>query len=143
MKIESVMTVDPVCCYADETSEQAAKLMEQFDVGVIPITETQDSFKLVGLITDRDIALSVVARGKDPQVTPLSDCMSNHVVCCHPDDDVNDVIMLMRQHQVRRIPVVDNENNIAGMVSIADLVESEDVNPLMKDVSKEENVPHE
>lgn len=143
MKIESVMTGDPVCCYANETSEQAAKLMEQFDVGVIPITETQDSFKLVGLVTDRDIALSVVARGKDPQTTLLSDCMSNRIVSCRPDDDVNDVITLMRQHQVRRIPVVDADNNITGMVSIADLVEMKDVNPLMKDVSKEENVPHD
>ncbi len=143
MKIKSVMTVDPVCCYVEESPMEAARLMEQFDVGVIPVTETQDSFKLVGLVTDRDIALSVVARGKDPQTTTLSECMSNRIISCHPNDDVQEVISLMREHQVRRIPVVDEANNIAGMVSIADLVNIEDVNPLMKDISKEENAPHE
>lgn len=143
MKIEEIMTVDPVCCTENETPVQAATLMEQFDVGVIPITENQNSYKLVGLITDRDITMNVVARGKDPSLVPLSECMSSQLICCHPKDEVSDVIELMRKNQVRRIPVVNDDHCIEGMVSIADLVNKEDVNQLMSDVSKEENAPHD
>lgn len=143
MKIEEIMTADPVCCTINETPVQAANLMEQFDVGIIPITEDTESYHLVGIVTDRDLVMNVVARGRDPRFVTLQECMSSDLICCHADDDVEDVMELMCKNQVRRIPVVDNKQCIEGMVSVADLVNSQDVNHLMEDISKEPDAPHE
>lgn len=142
MKIDQIMTIDPVCCTKSETAEVAASMMRDLNVGVIPIVENEKSYKIVGVVTDRDLCMSVVADGKDPKNTMLEDCMTGKLIFCAPEDDIEDVLKLMQKHQIRRIPVVDKENRIEGIVSTADIalhakVSSQEMDQTIKEISKE------
>jgi CBS domain-containing protein len=122
MKISEIMTSDPVCCASGETAETAAVLMRELSVGVLPVVEDDKSYKLVGMVTDRDLCISVVARGRDSRLVRLDECMSKIVVSCRPDQDVEEAMALMEKNQIRRLPVVDAEQRIQGIVSITDIV---------------------
>lgn len=122
MKISEAMTPDPACCVVRDTVQAAAILMRELNVGVVPIVDTEESHKLVGLVTDRDLCLEVIAAGQDPKVMLLDRCMTTELVTCRPEDDVERVIELMQLNQVRRIPVVDGEGLLVGIVSTADIV---------------------
>lgn len=121
MKVKDVMTMDPCCCERSATAHKAANLMLELDVGIVPIVDNEQDKHLVGVVTDRDLCISVIAGGKDPAATRLEECMSADIVCCSPEDDVKKVFDLMNSRQVRRIPVIDNENHIAGIVSTKDI----------------------
>jgi CBS domain-containing protein len=119
-RIREVMT-DNVCAVdADQTVAHAAKMLKDEDVGLAPIVEGD---KLVGTLTDRDIAIRVVAEGKDPQSTKVRDVASTHLVTIDPEQDLDEALRLMAQHQVRRLPVVEEDGKLVGVVAQADVAE--------------------
>lgn len=121
MKCSEVMTKDPACCVPSHTAFDAAQLMKTEDVGPIPIISDEKTKTLAGIVTDRDVVLKVVAEGREPKATPLKDVMTTDVVTCHPEDDVNNVLQMMEVHQVRRIPIVDDNNRLVGIIAQADI----------------------
>lgn len=121
MKVEEVMTLDPVCCIRSDTAKQAAVLMEELNIGVLPIVDEADRSHLIGIITDRDLCMAVVATGQDAKEISVGDCMTESPISCRPTDDVDKVFAMMQHNQLRRIPVVSANDQIEGIVSIADL----------------------
>jgi CBS domain-containing protein len=117
-KIRDVMTKNPCAIDADKPVAYAAKMMRDEDVGLAPIIEGQ---KLVGTLTDRDIATRVVAEGKDPQSTTVREVATRRVVTIDPDQDLDEALRLMAQNQVRRLPVVEEDGKLAGVVAQADV----------------------
>jgi CBS domain-containing protein len=120
MKARELMTDNPACCTPDQTIRDAAQLMRECDCGCIPVVEDSTGRKLVGVVTDRDIAVRAAALGKGPD-TLVRDVMSPSPKCCSPEDDVEKVEQIMSSEQVRRVPVVDAAGCCVGMVSQADL----------------------
>jgi CBS domain-containing protein len=117
MKISEVMTSNVQTVQPDETAQQAAQFMLSADAGSIPVTEGD---RLIGMITDRDIAVRGIAKGHGPD-TPVRELMSNDIICAREDDDVEDVATKMSEAQVRRLPVIDDDNRVCGIVSLGDL----------------------
>jgi CBS domain-containing protein len=120
-KIVDVMTKHPRAVEANTSVREAARLMEGDDVGSLPVVEMHDSAKLVGVLTDRDIALRVVAAGRDPESTPVGEVASREVYTINPDDDLDEALRRMAQAQVRRLPVVLEDGELVGILSQADL----------------------
>ena len=120
-KCKEVMTKNPYVCKPDEMVVHAAQLMKSKQVGSIPVVENEETNKLVGIVTDRDLALKIVAEGRDPKTTKVADVMSRKVVTCRADDDARKAIDAMSKHQLRRIPVVDKDNRVVGIVAQADV----------------------
>lgn len=117
-QINEVMTADPRTVTADATVAEAARLMRDEDTGIAPITEGE---RLVGVITDRDIAIKVAAEGKDPQSTKVSEVASSNLVTIDPQQDLDEALRLMAQHQVRRLPVVEEDGKLVGILAQADV----------------------
>ena len=129
MTIGEVMTRNPTFCSISSSAQTAAMVMQQKDTGILPVTEDAFSRKLVGVVTDRDLCLAVLARGRDPAHVWVQECMTAEPVACHLEDEVGKALRLMREHQVRRIPVVDDAGNLKGMVSLCDLVRERVITP--------------
>jgi CBS domain-containing protein len=117
MKISDVMTTDVETVSADQTAQDAAKFMLRAEAGSIPVC---DGDTVIGMITDRDIAVRGVAEGRGPD-TPIRDLMTDGIVCAREDDDVRDVASKMSEAQVRRLPVLDAQDRLCGIVSLGDL----------------------
>ena len=117
MKIRDLMTTEIETVTADQTAKEAAAFMLRADTGSIPVC---DEGKVIGMITDRDIAVRGVAEGRGPE-TSVRDLMSNKVICANEDDDVAAIAQKMSDSQVRRLPVVDANDKLVGMVSLGDL----------------------
>lgn len=117
MKVSEVMTTEVETISADQTAREAAGFMLRADAGSIPVC---DGDKVIGMITDRDIAVRGVAEGRGPD-TPVSELMSDGIVCAHEDEDIQLVARRMSEEQVRRLPVVDTEEKLVGIVSLGDL----------------------
>jgi CBS domain-containing protein len=130
MLVKEVMTTNPTCCIPSDTAQTAAIIMRDEDTGIVPIVEQKGSRKLVGVVTDRDLCISVLAEGPvtsgaeglGATSVPVERCMTSKVICCSPDDDLDKVFDLMKENQVRRIIVVDPKNVIEGIVSFSDLM---------------------
>ena len=121
MKIQDVMTRDPSCVTPDTPARDAARLMRDEDIGIVPVVDG-DGKQLVGVVTDRDIALRVVGEGRESD-TRIRDVMSRDTLAtCRSDGDLNEVMDLMAQEQVRRVPIVDERGSLVGIVSQADVV---------------------
>ena len=120
MKAQEIMTKNPRTVTPDSSVQEAARLMKDDDVGVLPVVESTQSKKLVGIITDRDITIRVVAEGRAS--AQVREVMSASVRTCKPDDSVKDVMDLMGREQVRRMPIVDQRGDLVGIVAQADLV---------------------
>lgn len=118
MKVKDCMCGEVWCAKPDTKINEVAKLMEKNHIGCVPICDQNNC--LVGMITDRDIALRTVACGKDAKNTTASEIMSCNVCCCNENDDVCDAEKKMSTNQVRRIPVVDN-NKVIGILTLGDL----------------------
>jgi len=117
MKISEVMTRDVQTVRPDQPVQQAASFMLSADAGSIPVT---DGERLIGMITDRDIAVRGIAKGYGPD-TPVRELMTDDVICAREDDDVDDVASKMSNAQVRRLPVIDDQERLCGIVSLGDL----------------------
>jgi CBS domain-containing protein len=118
---EDVMTANPICCVPEDTAQRAAQMMKDLDVGAVPVCDSSTSKKLAGILTDRDLALKIVAEGLDPKATPVSAIMTAEVFTCQPEDKIDRVFETMERQQVRRIPVVDENRRIVGIIAQADL----------------------
>ncbi len=118
MKLGDIMTRDVKTVRPDAALQQAAQMMAALDVGLVPVTENHE---LLGAITDRDIAIRAVARGYDPKITPVRSAMTEMVVCGSPNQDIKEAANLMKEHQIRRLPVLDDKRHLVGIVSLGDL----------------------
>ena len=117
MKISEVMTRDVETIQPNQTAQEAARFMLRADAGSIPVT---DGERLIGMITDRDIAVRGVAEGRGPE-TPVRELMTDGIVCAGIDEDVDSVAQKMSDAQVRRLPVIDEQQKLCGIVSLGDL----------------------
>jgi CBS domain-containing protein len=121
--VTEAMTADPCAIDADKSVAYAAKMMKDEDVGLAPIVEGQ---QLIGTVTDRDIVVRVVAAGKDPQSTSVREIASTDLVTVDPQQDFDEALRLMAQHQIRRLPVVEEDGRLVGVVAQADVAEHAD-----------------
>jgi CBS domain-containing protein len=115
-----IMTDSPAVCTSQTTAREAAQLMEQNDCGSLPVVESRDSMKLIGMVTDRDLALRILGRGQNPD-TPIREAMTRNVASVKPDDDLDAVERVMSGQQVRRVPVCDDQSRVLGIIAQADL----------------------
>ena len=139
-KCSDVMTDNPVYALPDDTVEKVAQLMKKEDIGPVPVVDDEQNKRLVGIVTDRDLALKVVAEGRDPQTTKAEEVMTRKLITCRPDDDVESAMKAMAQYQLRRIPVVDNDDRLVGIISQADVAtrvdEPEKTAEVVKEISE-------
>jgi len=120
-KCNEVMTKKPVCCLPDDMATKAAQLMKSEHVGSIPVIENEETQKLVGIVTDRDLTIRILAEGLDAKSTKVETVMARKVVTCSAEDDLQKVVDAMSKYQLRRIPVVDDDNKILGIIAQADV----------------------
>lgn len=116
--VRKVMTPEPTTVESSAPVVAAARVMRDEDVGPVPVCE---GGRLVGVVTDRDIVIRVVAEGKDPQATTVSDIASTELVTVDPQQTLDEALRLMAQHQVRRLPVVEEDGTLVGIVAQADV----------------------
>src|SRR2546422_71784 len=139
MKIREVMSPNPVCCLPADSAQRVARTMCDHNIGSVPVVMDQESRKLVGVITDRDLCCSLVADGLDPKSTTIEKFMTLNPVTCHEEEDVENSEGLMQEHQIRRIPIVDAGGSVIGIVAQADLAlkeKSERVSKTVAEISK-------
>jgi CBS domain-containing protein len=117
MKVSEVMTSDVQTVSPDQSAREAASFMLRAEAGSIPVTEGD---RVIGMITDRDIAVRGVAEGRGPD-TPVRELMSDGIICARQDDDIHEVALRMSKEQVRRLPVLDDNDKLCGIVSLGDL----------------------
>ncbi len=121
MKVRELMTKNPACVTPDADLTKVARLMADHNVGSIPVVENASSKRVIGMVTDRDITIRAVAQGKNPTQMQAQEVMSTEVGTVKQDDDVQNVTKVMEKHQVRRVPVVDENGMMCGMVAQADI----------------------
>jgi CBS domain-containing protein len=139
-KCSDVMTKNPSCCLATDSVTRAAQWMRDEKVGSIPVVENEKTKKLIGIVTDRDLALEVIANGRDFKTTKVADVMTQELITCNADDDVQNAVDAMAENQLRRIPVVDAEQKIVGIISQADVAtrmdEPQETAKMVKEISQ-------
>jgi CBS domain-containing protein len=121
--IRELMTPNPSTVERNSSVADAARIMKQVGAGVVPVTENG---RLTGMVTDRDIAIRVVAEGKDPQTTKVREVASKNLVTIDPQQDLDEALHLMAKHQVRRLPVVEEDGQLVGVVAQADVAREGD-----------------
>jgi CBS domain-containing protein len=139
-KVADVMTQRPRAVAPQTPLTEVAQLMESDDVGSVPVVEGE---RLVGIVTDRDIVVRAIAKGKDPTGMPASDISSRELVTVHPDDDLSDALELMAQHQVRRLAVTADDR-LVGVVSQADVArqgKDKETGQVVEGISREPQGP--
>jgi CBS domain-containing protein len=140
-KVRDVMTTRPRAVSPQTPLTEVAELMEVDDVGAVPLV---DGDRLVGIVTDRDIVVRAIAKGKDPRGMPASEVSSRELVTVAPDDDLSDALKLMAQYQVRRLAVTAEDERLVGVVSQADVAlhaKEKDSGELLQDISREPQGP--
>lgn len=120
MAVADIMTSDVACCTPDTTIQEAAQMMMDCDCGMIPVVDSHESRRMQGVVTDRDICCRGVAKGLDPS-TPVANCMTASVMSVTPEESLDEMMSLMEFHQIRRIPVCDENGAVVGVVSQADI----------------------
>jgi CBS domain-containing protein len=133
-----VMTENPACCTPETPLDQVAMLMREHNCGEIPVIDLAE--QPIGVVTDRDIVCRVVAEGKNPMAYPAALCMSQPVATVPMDAPLGEVIITMEQHQVRRVPVVDEDGRCVGMISQADVAWTtgkRDLAELVREISRD------
>lgn len=119
MRVEQVMTQPVVTCRADETVNAAARLMWDEDCGSVPVVDAAG--RAIGMITDRDVCMAAYTRGKTLSELPVVDAMSRELHSCHPEDSIDVAQAIMRRAQVRRLPVLDDQGEVVGLISLNDI----------------------
>ena len=122
MKVAEVMTKNPACCWPSNSALSAATTMQQRDTGILPVVHDAFSRVLVGVLTDRDLCLHVVAGNRDPAHIWVGECMTPDPICCTAEDDVLDALERMKDNQIRRLPVVNEKHEIIGLLGLADVI---------------------
>jgi len=136
MKVKEVMTPNPACCVPGDTAQNVAIIMCEHNVGSVPVVVDQQSRKLTGIITDRDLCCSIIAQGLDPKTTPIQQYMRQNPVACRDGENIEGCESAMQKHQIRRIPVVDVDGRCIGIVSQADIALKEKPEKVSKTVSE-------
>jgi len=134
-----MMTPNPACCQADDTAVTAAMMMKSGNYGAVPVVSDRTEMRVVGIVTDRDLAMKVIAEQRDLYNTTVEDVMSKDLVTCDLDDDYDDVIKAMKKHQIRRLPVIDRNKRLVGIVSTADVAlhgDEDDIGRTMQKISE-------
>jgi CBS domain-containing protein len=139
-KCSDVMTTNPVVCLPNDLVAKVAQVMKTEDVGPVPIVENQKTRKVVGMVTDRDLAVKMVAEGRDIKTTKAEEVMSHKIVTCRAEDDLQEALDAMSENQLRRIPVVDAEERIVGIIAQADIAtrvnQPEKTGTMVKNISR-------
>ncbi len=141
MKNSDVMTKDLVYSSPDDMVSDVAQLMKKEDIGpVLIVDDSNQGKRLVGIVTDRDLAIKVVSEGRDPQNTRVEEVMTKKIITCRADDDVQSAMQAMAQYQLRRIPVLDAHDRLVGIISQADVAtrvdEPEKTAEVVKEISQ-------
>jgi CBS domain-containing protein len=134
--VKDAMTSNPCTIDADQTVAYAARMLKDENVGLAPIVEGS---RLVGTLTDRDIVIRVVAEGKDPQTVKVREVASSDLVTVDPQQDLDEALRLMANHQVRRLPVVEEDGRVVGVLAQADVAENvkeKKTGELVEEISK-------
>ena|SRR5947207_509593 len=142
MKIKDITSESPVCCLPGDTAQIVAGIMCEHNIGSVPVVIDQQSKELVGVITDRDLCCSIVAAGLDPKMTPIQKFISLDPITCRDGENLDKCEKKMREYQVRRIPIIDGENRVIGIISQADLAlkdKPEKVSKTVAEISKTVN----
>jgi len=143
MKCAQVMTTEIFCCLPTDSLEEVASIMQSEDIGPVPIVDDLESRNLLGIVTDRDIALRAVARGLDTRKTTAREVMTRELVTCGVEDEIQSALDLMGRHQVRRLPIVNGGNRLVGMISQADVAtrlnESDKIAAVVEEISRPRN----
>ena len=140
-KVGDVMTSRPRAVTPQTPLSEVAEVMEAEDVGSVPVVEDD---RLVGIVTDRDIVIRAIAKGKDPRGMPASEASSRELVTVSPDDDLSDALKLMAQYQVRRLAVTGEDERLIGVVSQADVamhVKDKEAGELLEGISRQPQGP--
>lgn len=124
MKVSEIMSKNPVCCTPETNLQEVARTMLQEDVGSIPVCEDTNSKRVIGVITDRDIAIRAVAAGRNPSECTVREFMSHPVAVVQIDASVDEAIKTMEDNQIRRLPIVQGNNELVGVVAQADIARS-------------------
>jgi CBS domain-containing protein len=125
-RVNEVMTKNPQCVTENDDIRRVAKLMLDCDCGAIPVVQSENDKKVIGMITDRDIVVRIVATGKDASSAKVSEAMSRGAHTVREDASLDSVYSIMAKEQVRRIPVVDNDDRIIGIVAVADVANEDE-----------------
>jgi CBS domain-containing protein len=144
MQVNEIMTPDPMVCTPFTALDDVARLMCENICGAVPVVENENSRKLVGIVTDRDIVCRIVSHGRNPADMTADDCMSDPVIAVTQDTSLEECCRLLEEHQIRRLPVVDQDGNCCGIVAQADLVQHVEPNlcsEMLKEVSKPTGIP--
>ena len=142
MKIRDVMTPNPRTVSPDDTVQTAARIMETEDVGAVPVVRDG---RVLAVVTDRDIVVRVVAKGKNPSTVKAGDCMTEPVVVVNEETSLEDVISVMEENQIRRVPVVDATGCCCGIISQADVAmcaDKTETGEMVREVSKDSALTH-
>jgi CBS domain-containing protein len=140
-KVRDVMTTRPRAVTPQTPLNEVAELMQTDDVGAVPLVEDD---RLVGIVTDRDIVVRAVAKGKDPRGMPAAEVSSRELVTVNPDDDLSDALRLMAQYQVRRLAVTAEDERLVGVVSQADVAlhaKEKEAGELLGEISRQPQGP--
>jgi CBS domain-containing protein len=129
MQVREVMAADVHWCTVEDSAQKAAQVMKDADTGVIPIINNDQERKVIGIVTDRDLCLRIVADATDSRQVKVGDLLSDEIVACHIEDEAQDAADNMAVYQVRRLPVLDNDDRLVGIVSIGDLSREEAIGP--------------
>lgn len=119
MIVQSLMTKSPKCCRSEESLKTAAHIMWECDIGSIPVVDREQ--RVVGMVTDRDICMAAYFQDRPLSDIPVHQAMASKIIACRPDDDVKTAERLMRDNQVRRVPVIDRNGHLLGVLSVNDL----------------------
>lgn len=120
MKVKEIMTANPKACTLTDKLADAARLMWDADCGIVPVVA--ESGKVVGLITDRDICMAAMTKGRNESSIAVEDAISGKLFACKPDDDIHTALNMMRENRVRRLPVIAADGKLEGLLSMNDVV---------------------
>jgi CBS domain-containing protein len=138
MKIHDILTHDPEVIHPDATICEAAGKMKQYDIGMLPVC---DGERLIGSVTDRDLVIRGMADGADPLHTKVSEVMTKKISYCFDDSDLEDAARIMEEKQVRRLPVLNRDKTLIGIISIGDLAVRSHDQRLVEEVMERVCVP--
>jgi CBS domain-containing protein len=139
MTCAEIMSRNPSYCTAGDPAVRAAELMKREDIGSVPVVASSTDPRVVGIVTDRDLTLRLVAERKHPETTAVSEIMTRNPATCHERDDVREAMETMSRQQVRRIPIVDEQDQLCGIVAQADIarhLDERETGEVLEDISQ-------
>jgi len=129
MRVTEIMRTNVICCVPATTARKVAGMMRQFNTGVVLVVDRLDNRKLLGIVTDRDLCIRVLAEGRNPDALLVEEFMTRKPECCTPEDGIPKLLTLMADHHVRRVPVVTADHTVEGIITDRDLLENADIDP--------------